>query len=240
MSGSQLSEIADRVQCLTGLLTRAQVEEQLATGADVGQWATVLDKLASWMERESLADKLTDDERALLTRPVGSWPDDAVVGASWRIEALAVLLWAMSRLDPLPALWAPAVADDVWSAVPLFATVDELLDGVSLRADDEVDRVRRGAGVWRWRARTELLHRAGVEPDSGEAYDVMVRRAADRAVEAGLVPNVIDGDFGTPDAALRDLDDEALRALASATLEREHAVVWLKERGDWDEHEAKL
>ena len=113
MSDESLSAVIDRVQCLTGLLTRAQVEEQLLAGGDAGRWTGVLERLVAWVEQERLVDLLTDDERGLLTRPVGSWPDDAVISVSWRIEALGVLLWATSRLKEAPPAWQPAAADDV-------------------------------------------------------------------------------------------------------------------------------
>jgi hypothetical protein len=231
-----------RAQCLVALLTRSQIEGELAGRAsELKRWHGALDRLATWIGEEELAASFTDVERALFAQPVSAWAPADTSAVAWRIEALAVFMWAAGKLDTAPNAPQPMDADDVFATFPLLGARSEFLEDAAPRDDEELDRGRRAVGVWRWRARTELLHRSGATPASGDAYDEMVSRAARKAFDARLVDALVEGDFGVGQRAFSELTDTELRGLAAALLERQHALDWLcDENADWDDESSEL
>lgn len=229
-----LDDIARRSQCVLGVLVRAQIEEQLAAEPlRARSWTRTLERLETWLVNERLEPQLTPEEAALMHAKWGEWAREDVHAAIWRIESLAVLLWASSRMERLPSFGEPAVSDEVLGAIPFLRALGDVLAGARLRPMEELDRERRSAGVWRWRAKTELLHRGGVRPGNGETAEALVRRGAENAAKAGLVV-VNDGDFDVGGRPYRELDDVTLRSLATVALERGRALEWLCGRAQWD------
>jgi hypothetical protein len=212
--------IAARAQCVHALLVRQQIEDALATGRAMDG---PLERLLGFLEAEDLGASLDQEEVALLRAPAGEWTDVDVREAAWRIERLAVFLWALGRVE-LPEHGVPVEPDAVWAAIDLMGPTARLLEGASPRSGEAIDRQRRETGVWRWRVETELKHRAGLTPASGDPYEVMVRRAAERA--ASLV-TVEDGDLVVRGARVAELSDARLHEAASAVLERDDALRWL-------------
>lgn len=234
MPPPSLDELARRAQCVLGVLVRAQIEEQLsADPTRAREWTRTLERLETWLVNERLEPVLTAEEAALMHAKWGEWARDDMQAAIWRIEGLAMLLWAQSRIDRLPPFAEPVPADDVLGAMPFLRALGDVLAGARHRPVDELDRVRRMAGVWRWRAKTELLHRGGVRPANGEPTEALVRRAAENAARAGILV-VTQGDFDVDGRPYRELDDATLHTLATVALERGRALEWLCGRASWD------
>lgn len=233
MSTADLAAVVARTQATFALVTRAQVEEQLALGPERAEsWTGALDRLERFVDEEGLDPALVDEERVLLALPWGGFPPADVKAATWRIEGLAVLLFALSKLEALPA-GREVDAEAVHAALPLFAPRSVVEAGARLRPAEELDRLRRSLGVWRWRAKTELIHRQGGAPSSGEDYEAMVARAAERAHAAGLV-ELVEGDLACGATPFGALSSEALRTLATVVLERGRAADWLCGKAAWD------
>lgn len=229
-----LDDIVRRAQCVLGVLVRAQIEEQLeANPARASDWTKTLERLENWLVHERLDPLLTREESILMRAKWGEWSHDDMQAAVWRIEGLAVLLWNASRLPRLPPFSAAAPSDEVLGAMPFLRAAGDVLAGARQRPSDELDRLRRAAGVWRWRAKTELLHRAGVSPATGEPFEGLVARAAINAAKAGLIV-VAQGDFDVDGRPYAGVDDATLRTLAAVALERGRAAEWLCGRGPWD------
>lgn len=234
MPPPSLDDVARRAQCVLGLLVRAQIEEQLAAApARAREWTRTLERLETWLVNERLDPQLTPEEAALMHAKWGEWAREDMQASLWRIEGLAVLLWASSRLSALPPFSEPAPTDDVLGAMPFLRAFGDVLAGARARPFEEVDRMRRAAGVWRWRAKTELLHRGGVRPATGEPVEALVRRGAENASKAGLVL-VAGGDFDVGGRPYREIDDGTLRSIATVALERGRALEWLCGRASWD------
>lgn len=234
MPPPELDDIARRAQCVLGVLVRAQIEEQLANAPDSArQWTKPLERLETWLVNERLDPLLVNEETALMRAKWGEWSRDDISAAVWRIEGLAVLLYASQRLPQVPPFTRAAISDEVFASMPFLGSTGDVLAGARLRPREEIDRLRRVAGVWRWRAKTELLHRGGVRPSTGEPFEAMVRRAAENAGKAGFV-TVTDGDFDVEGAPYTALDDAELRSLAAVALERGRALDWLCGRAAWD------
>jgi hypothetical protein len=228
-----LATVVARALATSVLLTRAQIEDQLARERErAPSWTSALERLEGWIASEGLDAALTDEERALLALPWGGFSADDTQAAIWRIEGLAALLFALGKLDALP-FEHEVEADAVHAALPLFATRELLTRGATLREAAELDRLRRAAGVWRWRAKTELMHRKGVAPSSGETYEAMLARAMGAGHQAGLIA-LCEGDLACRGGSFRELSSEALRAIATIALERGRAADWLAGRALWD------
>lgn len=229
------ADVVVRAQCVTALLVRAQIEEQLLAAPTTARaWAGALDRLEGWMKGEGLDAALVPEERALLEgRPWGDWTREEASAAAWRIEGLAVLYWALGRFDLDEPGITPVDAEQVQATTSLLPLARELVRGAALRPHAERDRLRRTTGVWRWRARTELLHRRGKGGSGGAAYADLVARAADRAAAAGLMP-VGEADFLVGQKPFGDVSETELRTFASVALERGRAADWLCGKAAWD------
>ena len=229
-----LDELARRAQCVLGVLVRAQIEEQLAAEPTrAREWTKTLERLETWLVNERLEPVLKREEAALMHAKWGEWAREDMQAAIWRIEGLAVLLWAQSKSERLPPFFEAAHSDDVLGSMPFLRALGDVLAGARHRPFEELDRARRMAGVWRWRGKTELLHRGGVRPATGEPTETLVRRAAENAAKAGFVV-VTQGDFDVGGRPYRELDDASLRTLATVALERGRALEWLCGRASWD------
>ena len=234
MTRPDLDDIVTRAQCVIGLLVRTQIEEQLAVDPTRAQsWSRALERLEAWLDHECLHPTLVPEERALLGAKWGAWSLDDVSTAAWRIEGLATLFYALGRLPRPDDFVEPVVPDGVYVTPSLLPPRAEIESGAVLRPSEELELFRRVAGVWRWRARTELLHRRGASPTTGEPYQAMVQRAAERAGAANLV-SVVTGDFAVEGRPFADISETALRTLASVALERGRAIDWLCGRAPWD------
>lgn len=234
MDRPDLDAVLSRALCVLGLLVRTQLEEQLAVDPPRAHtWTGALERLDAWLRRERLEDALVPEEQALLGVKWGGWSLADASTAAWRIEGLATLLYALSRFERPDDFGAPVDTEAVYATTSLLPARAELAAGAELQPPDELERFRRMTGIWRWRARTELLHRRGAAPTTGEPYEGMVRRAAERAAEAGLV-DVVAGDFAVRGAPFASVSETTLKTLAAVALERGRAAEWLCGRAPWD------
>jgi hypothetical protein len=144
--------VADRALVLYALARRAAIELALEEFGDdpsrLAQAEGARTETDRWLERESLADALTDTERALFSAPSGSWPREAVVDGLWRRESLAVLLWATRHLDLLPAFATEADPQVLDETITRYGSVSSFRAQTWLRPDDEIDAAWAEADAW--------------------------------------------------------------------------------------------
>jgi hypothetical protein len=225
--------VIDRALCLAGLAMLGAIAAGVEDGSmERGQADAYLRETHRWLIREQLAPALSVRERALLAKALSDWTPREALAASWRNEALGVLLWALGAFDELPPY--DVRFEQLPSRVPLLVPTADFRHGAALRPPEELERARSDAKLWHWRARTGQLGErdhaqvAGVDADS-------IARLAIRAHEEGSIPAPIDGDFPVFGKAYRELDAEQAGELASAALERHYALNWLCGRAaDWD------
>jgi hypothetical protein len=184
-----------------------------------------------WASLGDLRASLTPREQAFAATTMASMTQQQV-DASWRLEALVVLLWALKG----PALPGP----DVMAPHELarsFGEVDapSFVAGARLRPHREIERARSDAQLWHWRSRTRKLMQAGealpaqaVPPGSSlRTYEDVIRLTARRAADDGMIPRVIADDFPARGKAYRDLRPDEWSEVASVTAERHFALNWL-------------
>lgn len=111
---------------------------------------------AAWVKRiADLAIEPSDDERALLERPVGSLGEDDLDELDGRAPGAAVLLWTLGRIAERPTFASAddAIADHGLLGDGSIAKARAAAEGASLRSQDQIEEARRVYAQRRGRAR---------------------------------------------------------------------------------------
>lgn len=238
MAAPPPADVALRALSLQAFVLRAQIEQDgVARPAERPRWSGVLSKLSAWLDEEGVRAALTPAEAALLSAVPFSWSADAAKDAVWRLEGLAALLWTLSALPALPSFDDAVSVDVVDDALPPLRPTLSFVKGAGLRPAAEIDALRRTAGIWAWRAKTELLRRRKDAADDGKA---LALRGVAKAREAGVVDVLVEGDLpvaGRPFFAASTTD-----VLFAATIahERSHALEWVLGKRAWSDEGAEL
>ncbi len=164
--------------------------------------------------------------------------------ASWRMEAVAVLMWALGLTPAMPTYDTQADSE-LLKQIPSRG-VPAFVRSAQLRKEAVIDRARRIAEFWHWRSRTrELIERGDKLPADAQmqaaglrTFDDIVRMSAKHGVENGLIAGAIDDDFAACGKAYRDLTDAEWSPVRSITIERHFALNWLcgyAANNNWDE-----
>ena len=171
------------------------------------------------------------EEQTMLETPFTELAPPQLIATSWRAESLAVLLWALGRLDTLPPYDEPVNADVVLSISASEGGSGFVL-GAALRAHDEIERARTIAELWHWRSRTRRLQEEGrrfpgVPGFPVKSWDDVVRYTAPQAVVQGFLERAVDEDFPAFGRAYRDLSATEWAQARSIAQERHFALNWL-------------
>jgi hypothetical protein len=118
------SVVAARCLCLELLFQRYVLETEVDEAPEAREAARGI-----WVAREAdlgVTDVLTEEERALLARPVGQLSEDELDTLYGRAAGAAILLWALART----------------SARPTFSTVEEVVSEGGLLGDGSIGSAR--------------------------------------------------------------------------------------------------
>lgn len=152
MTPPTAAEVADRALVLYAYARRATIEYALGEfGHDpqrVAQAEAARTETDRWLERESLVDALTHHERQLFAAGSSTWPNEAVTDGMWRRESLAVLLWAVGRIEHLPPFGEEADPSDLDEAITGAGSVSSFRAGARLRPSEEIERAWAEADAW--------------------------------------------------------------------------------------------
>jgi hypothetical protein len=186
-------------------------------------------------------DALTPRERALSEATLVTLTEEQQIEASWAVEGMVVLAWALGFVDELPP-WDTQTEPDFLEAVPNPAVLARVRGSAALRPREDLERMAGAAELWHWRSRTRELIESGMQlPDELKrpgvsSLDDVVRLTAAHALADGTLDALVDGDFPARGGAYRALDDDAWFEVRSIAHERHRAFNWLLGRGDgWDE-----
>ena len=226
--------VASRAVVLSVVCRRAHLE--LAPG-DLGPDDPEGERfdLAAWIAEEGLDPILTPAEQRLLKTRVGKLARAGVLAASWRIEGLAVLAWALTLLDDPPAYDSPVEPTALLALIPApWASTRALRTTANLRPESEIADERERAELWHWRAETAATSPG---PSRGDDRDLrsLVREVAEEAYAAGLLAPLAGHDFPISGRPYRELNPDARETLAIVAAERLRALNWLCGFGPiWD------
>lgn len=201
-----------------------------------GQKVAVLQ--VEWMKQEGLWEAASVRERALFEKPFGSWERQELLDGSWRVEALAIFIWALGSRTDLPPYDRQAhetnLESDIASLVSHPPEPQSFIAHATLRDVREVRKARDVAELWLWRARTTQLQREHRTPPEGMTFEGIIAEAAKAGERDGLF-KAIDNDFpalGRSYARLSETEWYRMRSIAS---ERLYALNWLcGYSDDWD------
>lgn len=226
-------EVAARTLVLATVCRRALLE--VAAGDPDDDPEAERFDLAAWLRAEGVEDATTPRERAVLRTKVGLLDPDEAAAASWGGEALAALGWALGLVDPLPPLDTPTDLIPLMSRLPApWEPTTSFRHAATLRDEAMVARERERAEVWLWRVdAAEALEAA--RPNQRADILAAVAEVAAEAAAAGLVPDLVRGDFSSHGRPFRDLDRAEIAALGETAEPRLRALNWLCGFGtDWE------
>ena len=168
-----------------------------------------------------IADELEPDEWKVLQRPPGNLDERAQIEATWRLEGLSVLAWALGPFE-LPAYDQHVHPQALIRSLgfPDAEASRQLLAALSLRPPAEVEALRKQLLGLHWRLRDYTLR--------PQAMDF---RAFARDCWFGPLDispfRLIADDLALGDHAINDAPEDVLRSALSAAMERHKAINWL-------------
>jgi hypothetical protein len=215
--------VAQRALGLAAVAGRGLLEQEDAARMDVEANRR---RVVAWVEAAGVLEELELDEWAVLQSPVGALTKQAAVNASWRLEGLGVLAWAL-RLYDLPAY---DQLIDVWPLLRAVGFLDadaarSLLAAAAVRPPAELQALSKPLFALHWRLREFTL--------KPQAMDF-----ATFAADAWFGPldltalRLIEGDLALRGHAVGAAPREASQSVLSATRERRVAINWLLGRGE--------
>ena len=113
-------------------------------------------RVSEWWSRLGLSAELEPTEAALLAAPFGTSPQQDLVNASWRAEALSVLAWALQRVG-LPSHDEQADPAGVGRTLG-FLQDHTVLESPALRPIAELEHYSNVAFTVHWRLREFSLN----------------------------------------------------------------------------------
>jgi Domain of unknown function (DUF4272) len=171
---------------------------------------------------------MDESERNYIDASPAEIEQQDIVNASWSIEAIVCLLWALNLLLEIPPF--DEQADPELSNRLPNGTARELIRNARLRPQEEIAKKRDVAELWNWRARTGRLQESGQLPElmAGKfTIEEVLAITSNKASEAGDIPPAIQGDFPAFGKAYRESTPEEYRSMCSIAQERHHALNWL-------------
>ena len=234
-----IEAVVERTLGLARFTQRAQMEMAANQAGNAGVRSRMAEMMVPLIESTRASGQtelLSRQERWLFDQPPGSWPEQDIVEALWRVEALGVLLWAVRLFDAIPAYDHLFDIDAVQKQVHDLTTPGDLLLRATLRLQSDIDAARQVAELWHWRADLAARPDGVAELPLGLTYKDMIEFNASAASERGEIPSPLDGDFPIAGKAYADLSPEELSYAAGIARQRHFALNWLCGFGKtWDQ-----
>ena len=226
--------VAYRALSMGALLKRGKLEvstQDYSTQTDVASHQ----KLNHWLITENIQSHLSETEQYLLAKPLGTWSERTLTMVGWRTEALGTMLWALNRLDDLPAYDTQFEIDTILAPLDIFQPTIDFIWLASLRSDEDLPQSRDQAELWNWRSRARELERMGVRPPEGVSFNEIIRFTTERAYQNGHIPMPIYGDFPVFDKSYAHLNPDEYALVSSIAYERYSALSWVCEiTSEWE------
>lgn len=238
--------VAYRALCLGALLQRAEFELALQNTHEIILFEDIRQqvvqkhhdfnkRLLDWLDNEKLAARLSDNERYLLQKPLGSWSEKALISVGWRFEALGVMLWALQRLESIPAYDEQFDPEIILEPLDICNPTIDFIWLANLRPDDELRQALDQAELWNWRSRVTELERMGVRPPQGVSFREIIRVTAEGAYLNQHIPQPIQGDFPVYGKAYIDLSYDEYTLTSAIAYERYFSLNWVCElTSEWE------
>lgn len=205
--------------------------------ADREELEEYIQSFLAWMEDWDILKRCSHRERATLGTHPRLLDRQQAIDATWSIEALNAVLWAMGMLGKLGEYDERVEASALHELMGLpAAPVKDFVRAARLRPASDIHEARDLAEFWLWRARTTSIMHDPASPPSGErTYEQIIVSAARTGGAKGWFTPIND-DFPALGKAFRDLTDAERATVSSIARERLVALNWLcRQEPDWDD-----
>lgn len=211
--------VARRALALSAVTARAFLEQSAGDAKSADDVRDVL----SWLHELNINDELEPNEWKVLQRPLGRLELQDQINATWRLEALVVLAWALQRFD-LPPHDTLVEPNALWQSLGLLDddAARLLLAEPSLRPRNELDLLRERVFALHWRLTN--FHLNGKTLDFAD----FARTCWFGPLDISGLP-LIECDLAIDGLRIDRADEEILDRTNSATRERHLAINWLWE-----------
>lgn len=222
-----VTEAGRRLIILASLTRRGFLEEELALETLREEVDDERFDLLAWLDDNGFGLELSADDRELLATPIGLISDFDVSEFMIQVDAAVAIAWYLKLIDELPALLADDRQGDLFNIVPCpWDPVGPWLDSLENRTLEELAAQRELAEIWYWREWSEERRRSTSDQALKE-IDTAIRETAIEAVNAGLLPKHINGDFPVGDRPFGQLDLDEQDEIGVIAFDRLHAFNWL-------------
>jgi Domain of unknown function (DUF4272) len=236
---------AQRALCLRAIIRRGEIEVELRAAAEKPNAPHELNpdslkvearQINDWLKDEELWLAASDNEKKAFNMIPGSWPQQLFKDASWRLEALGVIGWALGLADCISSYDSQLDSSSIAYRGQILSPTKELISKAHLRAEKDVLQAREIAESWLWRARTTQIQKQPDKypPPPGWTYEKIIALAAEHWEKAGLF-QAVRGDYPARGKAYAELTDDEWQELQSIATERLQGLNWLcKYSANWD------
>ncbi len=185
------------------------------------------------LKDHGLWEQLSPSERAFADATIVTMTETQQINASWRVEAAAVLMWAVQLIDSLPPFDCQA-SNELLKEIP-SKSPPEFFAQATLRDTEHIERLRDLAELWHWRSRTKRLEGEGrafpiddaAKQHGFSTFDDVIRFTAKTAHQDGMLDSILDEDFAAFGKPYRSLTPDEWQMVTSITMERHFALNWL-------------
>ncbi|AWM38517.1 hypothetical protein GobsT_33120 [Gemmata obscuriglobus] len=212
--------VARRALALTAVTARAILEQDDPQSETVQR--TYADLLA-WVGEIGIDPEFEPPEREVLHRPLGQLTGRQQADATWRLEGLVVLAWALKRYE-IPPHDEVVPLNPLWCSLGLLNAGDaqDLLARPELRSREEISALRNRQFAVHWRLRDQYLAPKPMD------FAAFARTCRFGPLDITGLP-LVEGDLAIGGERIDRAPPERFRAALSTALERHVAANWLWE-----------
>lgn len=211
--------VARRALALSAVTARALLEQEDATDPLVEARRK---QLLDWITVIGIDDELEPDEWKVLQRPIGTLDPQATINATWRLEGLGVLSWALGRFK-LPEYDQLVDAEVLLSSVGFLdePAARALLESPVLRPTAELQDLGTQILALHWRLRDFTLRPQALD------FTNFSQTAWFGSFDLSRF-RLIGNDLALGKYAISQAPDEVFQPAVSSAMERHLAFNWLR------------
>lgn len=134
-------QVLARAICLTHQLYRFNLETLWEDAGGKRAREELQIELRNWradLEDDMFYPAATENEAARFAADLGEWTEEDIDEASFGVQAIPYMLWALQLIPELPA---PGVQVEELPEIPNFESADDFIGSTSLRAEAELEAI---------------------------------------------------------------------------------------------------
>lgn len=213
------NRVARRSLVLAAVVCRASIER----GVGDPDAEALHGRILVWLTGLNLWDEVEPSEETMLRAPLGLLESQDVIQATWYVEGLAVLAWAL-KLFEFPyhgeQVDSYIVTDALWF---LDEAAENVITNAELRSTEELEACREFFYAVHSRLRDHV--RNNVPRDFTRWVEEEWLKSL--GIDAGAL--FAQSDLAIDRKSINETNDERLQEFMAITLERHRAIIWLVE-----------